>query len=179
MHETEFRIDKIEVKTQTLAPVTDKPKALLSRDKPEALAGFHRSQNTDQPSGDPIGFSNFPGFVLLSDMSIEGDEGSSALLGHSPGMLFESLGVLHHESLELLEQETLVVHESLHGIRPTDGQVSLEQNPIKTGYRSCDFSCMLVGELFRGVLPPSVAVLRLPHYWMNATSFSIPIWLRP
>ena len=94
-------------------------------------------------------------------------------------MLLESLGVFHHESLELLEQETLVVHESLHGIRPTDRQISFEQNPIKTGYRSCDFSCMLIDELFRGVLPPSVAVSRLPHYWMNATSFSTPIWLRP
>jgi hypothetical protein len=93
-------------------------------------------------------------------------------------MLLESLGVDGHEFLELLEQETLFAHKHVHGLRPTDRQVSLEKNPIKTGYRSRDFSCMLIDEVFRGV-PPFVAVSRLPHYWRNAISFSTSIWLRP
>lgn len=179
MHETEFGIDEIEVQAQTLTPGTDQTGTPLSRDKSEALAGFHRTQDADEPLSDPIGLSDFPGFFLLPNLPVEVDVRPPALLGHGPGMLLESLGVPRHEFLEFFEQETLVAHKPLHGLRPTDRQVSFEKNPIKTGYRSRDFSCMLIDKLFRGVLPPSVAVLRLPHYWMNAISFSTSIWLRP
>ena len=107
MHETEFGIYEIEVQAQTLTPGTDQAGTLLSRDKPEALAGFHRSQDADEPLSDPIGLSDFPGFFLLPDLPVEVDVGPPALLGHGSGMLLESLGVAHHESLELFEQGDL------------------------------------------------------------------------
>jgi hypothetical protein len=65
--------------------------------------------------------------------------------------------VCAHERFELLEEQTLVRHETVHGIRPADRQIALEKNSIKTGYRSGDFLCMLIDKVLRGV-PPFVAV---------------------
>jgi hypothetical protein len=157
MHEPELRIDEIEVQAQTFTPSTDQTGSLLCRDKIEALAGFHCSQNADEPLGDAIGLSDCSGFFLLPDLPVEVDVRPPVPLGYSPSMLLDPFRLNAHELFELLEEQTLVRHETVHGLRPTDRQISLEKNPIKTGYRSGDFLCMLMDEVFRGV-PPFVAV---------------------
>jgi hypothetical protein len=163
MHETELRIDEIEIQAQTFTPSTDQTGPLLSRDKIEALAGFHCSQNADEPFGDPIGIRYCSGLFLLPDfLAIEVDIRPPAVLSDGSGMLLNPFRLYAHELLELLEEQTLVRHETIHGLRPTDRQISLEKNPIKTGYRSGDFLCMLMDKVFRGV-PPFVAVSQLPH----------------
>jgi len=163
MHETELRIDEIEVQAQTLTPSTDQAGPLLCRDKIEALAGFHCSQNADEPFGDPIGIRYCSGLFLLPDfLPIEVDVRPPAVLSDGSGMLFDPFRLYAHELLELLEEQTLVSHETIHGLRPADRQISLEKNAIKTGYCSGDFLCMLMDKVFRGV-PPFVTVSQLPH----------------
>ena len=162
MHETELGIDEIEIQAQALAPGRDETGSFRCGDQLEALAGFHRCQDTDEPFGDAIGISNGSGFFLFSDLPVEVDVGSPALLGHCPSVLLEPFRVCAHERFELLEEQTLVRHETVHGLRPTDRQIALEKNSIKTGYRSGDSLCMLMDKVFRGV-PPFVAVWQLPH----------------
>ena len=162
MHETELRIDEIEVQAQTFTPGVDETRPLLCGNKLEALAGFHRCQDADEPLGDAVGISDCSGFFLLPDLPVEVDVRPPALLGYSSSMLLDPFRLNSHELFELLEEQTLVRHETVHGLRPTDRQISLEKDPIKTGYRSRDFLCMLMDKSFRGV-SPFVAVSQLPH----------------
>jgi len=66
-----------------------------------------------------------------------------------------------NQAFKILDEKPTGGHEPLHGFSPTDGEVPLENEPIKTGYRSRDFSCMLLDKLFHGV-PSLVAVSQLP-----------------
>jgi hypothetical protein len=157
MHETELWIDEIEIQTQALAPGRDETRPFRCGDELEALAGFHRGQDADEPFADALGISDGSGFFLFSDLPVEVDVRSPTLLGYGPSMLLEAFRLHAHERFELLEEQTLVRHETVHGLRPTDRQIALRKNSIKTGYRSGDFLCMLIDEVFRGV-PPFVAV---------------------
>jgi hypothetical protein len=143
MHETELWIDKIELQAQALTPGRDETGPFLCGDKLEALACFHRSQDADKPFGDAIAISDGLGFFLFSDLPVEVDVGPADLFGHSPGMVFKGFRVCHHEALEISEQDTLVRHETVHGLRTTDRQISLKKYPIKTGYRSGGFCVCL------------------------------------
>ena len=91
----------------------------------------------------PLYFNDFPDFVLLPNAPLNGDAWYTFLLSHGFGTLLGSLGVLHHESLKFPGQETLVGQQFHHGIRPADGQVSLKESQIKTGYLSFNFSVRL------------------------------------
>jgi hypothetical protein len=59
-------------------------------------------------------------------------------------VLLDPFGVHGHEAFEILEEHSLVVHETFHGTCPTDREVALEKDPIKTGFRSYDFFCILI-----------------------------------
>jgi hypothetical protein len=157
MHETELRIDEVEIQAQTLAPGRDETGPFRCGDQLEALAGFHRCQDADEPFGDAIGISEGSGFFLLPDLPVEVEVGPAGLFGHTSRVLLEPFGMCAHEGFKILEEQTLVRHKTVHGLRPTDRQIALEKNPIKTGYRSRDFLCMLIDEVLRGG-PPFVAV---------------------
>ena len=87
MHETKLRIDEVEVQAQTLTPGRDQAGPFRCRDKMEALAGFHRGQDADEPFGDPVGIRNGSGFFLFSDLPVEMDVRSPAVLSYGSGML--------------------------------------------------------------------------------------------
>jgi hypothetical protein len=157
MHEAKLRIDEVKIQAQALAPGRDKTGPFRCGDQLEALAGFHRGQDTDEPFGNTIRISDGSGFFLFPYLSVEVDVGPAGLFGYSAGMMLKAFRVCAHERFELLEEQTLVRHETVHGLRPTDRQIALEKNSIKTGYRSSDFLCMLIDEVLRGV-PPFVAV---------------------
>ena len=157
MHEAQLRIDEVKIQAQAFTPGRDEPGSLRCGDQMEALAGFHRGQDTDEPFGDAIAISDGSGFLLFSDLPVEVDVRSPALLGYCPSVLLKPFRLCAHERFEFLEEQTLLRHETVHGLRPADRQIPFKKNSIKTGYRSGDFLCMLIDEVLRGV-PPFVAV---------------------
>jgi hypothetical protein len=157
MHETQLRIDEVKIQAQAFTPGKDETGPFRCGNQLEALAGFHSGQDTDEPFGDAGGISNGPGFFFFPDLPVEVEVGSAELFGHTSGVLLEPLRLYAHKRFEVLEEQTLVRHETVHGLRPTDRQIALEKDSIKTRYRSGDFLCMLIDEVLRGV-PPFVAV---------------------
>jgi len=93
----------------------------------------------------------------ISDLPVEVEVGPAELFGHTSGVLLEPFGMCAHEGFKILEEQTLLRHKTVHSLRPTDRQIALEKNSIKTGYRPGDFSCIVVNEVLRSV-PPFVAV---------------------
>jgi hypothetical protein len=149
MHETELPVNEIKIQAQTLSRGVGKFGSTLSISQFEALAGFHSAQHTYETFCNAILIGDLPSFFLLSDLAVDVNVGPFGCFSHGSGMLFDLLGVFSDKHLEILEQKTLGDDKSLHVFCPTDGQVSLEQNSIKTGYRSVDFLCMLIDKLFQ------------------------------
>jgi hypothetical protein len=162
MHEAQFPVNEVKIQAQAFSGGVNKMGSILSVGKFEALAGFHSAEHTYEPFCDPIPISDLPGFFFLSNHSIDVNEGPFVFFSDCTGMLFDPFGVFGNKPLEILQQKTLSHHKSFHVFCPTDGQESFEQNSIKTGCYSSDFSCMIIDKFFHGVLP-SVAVWELPH----------------
>jgi hypothetical protein len=161
MHETELTVNEIEIQAQALALSVYQPRPFFPRDHFEALTCLYGCEYTDQPLGDVVPLGNGPGLLFFSLPPGQGYKGPPGSLGNCPPVLFDPVRLIGHKGFEILDEKPLGGHKPLHGFRPTDGEVSLENEPIKTGYRSRDFSRMLLDKLFHGV-PSLVAVSQLP-----------------
>jgi hypothetical protein len=161
MHETELTVNEIEIQAQALALSVYQTRPFFPRDHFEALNGLYGCEYTDQPLGDVVPLGNGSSLLLLSLSPSQGDIGATGSLGDCPAVLFDPLRLIGHKGFEILDEKATGGHESLHGIRPTDREIPLENKSVKTSYRSRDFSCMLLDKLPHGV-PSLVAVWQLP-----------------
>lgn len=158
MHEAKLTVNEIEIQAQALALSIDQPGPLITGDHFEALTGLYGCEYTDQPLRDVVSLGNEPSFLFLSRFPDQGNVGTAGSLGHCSTVSFNPLRLLGYKGFEILYEKPAGGHEPLHGFRPTDGKVSLENEPIKTFYRSRDFLCILLDKLFHGV--PSLVAVR-------------------
>jgi hypothetical protein len=150
-------VDEIEVETQTLARGIHQARTPFAIGQFEALTGFYSGKNADEAVGDAVPRSDGTGFFFLPDGVGEVEVGTVSLFSHPPGVLLDSLGLLRHKGLEVLDQKSVSAHKPFHRFCPTDGQIAFEQNAIKTRDASGDLFCMFLEESFHGALPAMVA----------------------
>ena len=183
VQEAELAIDEVEVQTQALAAGRNDARPTLAVGQLEALAGLDGRQDAHQTFADGVAPEHGPNAVLLADGAVQVDVGPSCPLGHVLGVLLDPLGLPADESTEVLEPQALTGNETLHGIRPAQGQVTLEEDAIETGNRTGDPGLMFCGKLIHGVLLLSTAASRTtmvrPERHFCYMGRSQMVWLRP
>jgi hypothetical protein len=152
MHEPELTIDEVEVQTQALAAGRDQPGPALAGGDIEAVARFDGGQHANQPFGDLIALGDGLGQGFLARGAAQVNVRAARLFGRGPGVPLDGLGMLGDKAAKILDSPTLARYECLHGIRPAQGQVALEENPVEAGNRAGDVGLMVVDKAFHGVL---------------------------
>ena len=74
------------------------------------------------------------------------------LKGDRFGVILDAFGVLHDELFEVLDLQTLPHQQAFHCVGPTNGEITFEQNPVKTGDDTEDSIIILTDKFFHGVL---------------------------
>ena len=152
VHEAQLPVNEVEVETQALASGVDETRTPLAIDHLEALAGFHRGKDADESLRNPVADGNLPGSLFLAYGTREVNVRSPGFPSELLRVFLHALGGLLDESLEILDEKPLLAHKMFHGLPPTDRQVSLEEDPVKTGYGCENLGGVLSQESFHGAL---------------------------
>lgn len=153
MHQSEDRINEVEIHTQTLASSGDDARSSFADCNAECIAQLQRGKHADKATRDPITLGNTPGLVLLAYFpAAEILKWPTSTLSQLHRMLLDPLGLFRSELFEVLDQQTAQSHELLQPFRPTDGpQMTSKNDPINARQCTHDFVTMFMDKLVHGV----------------------------
>ena len=152
VHQPEFTVDEVVIKTEALACGIDELRPTLTGNHLETLTWFEHPQDANQSLSNTVILGDLPREVFLAEPAVDVVKRPLMLCGDRFGMIPDTFRVLHDELFEFLDQQTLPHQQPFHCVAPTDGEITFEQNPVKTGDDTRDSIIILTDELFHGVL---------------------------
>jgi hypothetical protein len=151
MHETELRIQEVEVVNKAFTPVRAQSRSVLAVDDTEGLDGLDRPEHADEATAYSIAFGDLPRQIVLADPPVEVLVGSTRAFGRELGMALEPTRRVQSQLLEILELDPSQAQEVLQTSRIADRQMAFEDHAIEARQRSQDSVPMLHDKAVHGV----------------------------
>src|SRR3989339_649459 len=151
MHETKMPVQVVKVQRQTARRTLLQAGTAFSISKRKSVIFFIHRQNANQPFRDAVPLCYLPDIFFFTDISIQVFVRPILFLSHSLRMHLQCLSLRLCKILELFQENTPQRKEPLRSLWIAHRQISLQDQPVRYRYSSCNRSLVLLQKIIHSV----------------------------